>query len=448
MTKFIVLSVLLLLGTVSSSVIDSEMKTQVVIKVCGPNEIETPSGCWNSCSDPRFSKCGDIFPALYNPSFCAYTVENQYVSYTFECQACKNNANVVAVRSGACSCDFLKCGLNQICEDGQCVDRHPVDPLPCKMFCLKGYVCKNGQCVQACGANQYQTPSGCWNSCSDPKFSSCPDFFPALYKPSFCAFTKEGKYVNHTYECQACKNTEIVAVRNEPCSCDFLKCGLNEVCQDGQCVEQTPIDFIQCRIACSPGFVCRNGKCMQNIDITCATIRCAAGYKCLNGKCVLIDLCATIKCMAGYVCKNGKCVKDVISIDPCLNIECLPGLECKLGKCIKKLDACSFIKCAAGFICQDGKCVEIDKCTNIKCKTGFFCNQGECIDKCAVIRCMSGYKCENGQCIPQVGLCGGSICNSEQICQNNKCVAIVSPCALVFCQFGTTCQNGKCVKIS
>lgn len=131
---------LLLIGAVYSQNLVSEgLLVQPSLPLCpGIYECSTPSGCWTSCSDPRFGQCGDVFPLLYNPSFCAYTKDGRYVNYTFECQACKNT-EVVAVRSGACSCDFLKCGANQVCQNGECVDLSVNLCLTVK--CSAGYFC-------------------------------------------------------------------------------------------------------------------------------------------------------------------------------------------------------------------------------------------------------------------------------------------------------------------
>ncbi len=153
-----------------------------------------------------------------------------------------------------------------------------------------------------CGPNQYKTPSGCWNSCSGPQYSACGDIFPALYKPSFCAYTNDGKYVSYTYECQACKAKNVLAVRNEACSCSFIKCGSKETCQNGQCVSQTPV---------------------QPID-KCALIKCGFGTVCRNSQCVSVkpDLCLTTKCSAGFVCSNGNCIKDTKPVNSCNNVKC------------------------------------------------------------------------------------------------------------------------------
>lgn len=118
MTKYTCFAFMLLLGITSATLtLDTQLSDQVAMSKCGSYQCSTPSGCWNSCSDPKYNSCGDMFPALYNPSFCAYTKDGRYVNYTYECQACKNT-DVIAVRNGACSCDFLKCGLNQICQNG------------------------------------------------------------------------------------------------------------------------------------------------------------------------------------------------------------------------------------------------------------------------------------------------------------------------------------------
>jgi hypothetical protein len=90
-----------------------------------------------------------------------------------------------------------------------------------------------------CKTGEVMTPSGCWNSCADPRFQKCPDVFSAIFNPDFCAFTREGKYVSETYECEACKRKEAFAVRKGACSCEFVKCGSGEICRNGQCDRPT-----------------------------------------------------------------------------------------------------------------------------------------------------------------------------------------------------------------
>jgi hypothetical protein len=81
-----------------------------------------------------------------------------------------------------------------------------------------------------CRAGEVMTPSGCWSSCADPRFQKCPDVFLAIYKPDFCAYTSDGKYVSETFECQACQRKDAFAVRKGACSCDFVKCKKGEAC--------------------------------------------------------------------------------------------------------------------------------------------------------------------------------------------------------------------------
>ena len=102
-------------------------------------------------------------------------------------------------------------------------------------------------------------------------------FSPCSLNPSFSAYTNDPKYVSYTYECQACKNTNVLAVRNGACSCSFIKCSSKVICQDGQCVSQTPVQTIdKCTlIKCGFGTFCRNSQsvsvkpnlCLQQRDL-------------------------------------------------------------------------------------------------------------------------------------------------------------------------------------
>ena len=81
-----------------------------------------------------------------------------------------------------------------------------------------------------CQAGEVMTPSGCWSSCADPRFKKCPDAFITIYRPDFCAYTSDGKYVSETFECQACQRKDAFAVRKGACSCDFVRCKKGEAC--------------------------------------------------------------------------------------------------------------------------------------------------------------------------------------------------------------------------
>ena len=87
-----------------------------------------------------------------------------------------------------------------------------------------------------CGPNQYKNLSSCWNSCADPRFKQCPDAFLAIFRPEFCAYTRDDYYVSMTFVFQVCLRHDALAFRNEAYSCDYIKCGSDEVCRNGFCV--------------------------------------------------------------------------------------------------------------------------------------------------------------------------------------------------------------------
>lgn len=131
MPKYNLLVFTLLLGLLSSTVYGTSIAIsplpEVLPLACENDQYLTPAGCWSSCSSSKYDTCGDVFPALYNPSYCGYTEDGRYISYTYECQACKSTG-IVAVRSGACDCSFINCGFAKKCIDGECVNI-PFDPI-------------------------------------------------------------------------------------------------------------------------------------------------------------------------------------------------------------------------------------------------------------------------------------------------------------------------------
>lgn len=69
--------------------------------ICLPGQILSITGCINSCDAPKYDNCPDIFPALYNPSFCAWSNKGEWVNFTYECQAC-TTPGILGVKDGAC----------------------------------------------------------------------------------------------------------------------------------------------------------------------------------------------------------------------------------------------------------------------------------------------------------------------------------------------------------
>lgn len=425
MEKYTICALVLMLGLASATTIGSEISLQYAslpAQVCGANQYNTPSGCWNSCTDPRFRTCGDFFPALYNPSFCAYTRDGQYISYTYECQACQNT-NVVAVRSGACSCDFIRCATNQICRDGQCVNLTPVDPVPCTKLCPRGTICQNNQCVP-----------------------------------------------------------QVVIDR-----CSLVRCAAGYVCQDGQCVIANPCALIRCGF----GYFCDNGQCIDR----CAVIRCREGYDCKEGECVpRPGYCNGVLCAPGHSCVNGQCILSTLPSCNARRVECtLPRPDettcptryyliaptpnfCGItstGEQIGFPEECDACKDTSVQYYWTGRCEDIRPCveqpalcySDANCQVGFSCEAQRCVDRCATVKCYSGTHCVQGQCVPNiqppsagVDSCAAVTCLVGTYCVNGRCIAmyptkpvvepVVDLCHDVICIATTTCVNGQCVPLA
>jgi hypothetical protein len=144
----------------------------------------TPKGCWTSCAHFDFTHCPKFYTKEYDPKNCAYTKDGQYVNHNSACQACKAS-NSLAVTGGACT-------------SAPIVTPAPIAPSGCK-------------------ANEVLTPKGCWASCAHFDFSHCPLGYTKDYNPQNCAYTKDGKYVNHNSACQACKASNSLAVTGGAC---------------------------------------------------------------------------------------------------------------------------------------------------------------------------------------------------------------------------------------
>lgn len=128
---------------------------------CGANYIWN-GGCLKLCTHPDFNNCPNVFPALWNPSFCALLRNGQWRSYTYACQACKDSS-VIGVKVGKCSCQVEPCPSGQSCISGTCssTPQPPQPPSPgnCGIVpCGQGYQCVFGRCVPVpgyCGGQTY-----------------------------------------------------------------------------------------------------------------------------------------------------------------------------------------------------------------------------------------------------------------------------------------------------
>lgn len=73
----------------------------VPFSTCGTNQIYTNKGCFNNCLSSQYLKCPNIFNKIYIPRFCGVDSNQQFSTFSYECQACKATG-IVAVKSGAC----------------------------------------------------------------------------------------------------------------------------------------------------------------------------------------------------------------------------------------------------------------------------------------------------------------------------------------------------------
>lgn len=63
----------------------------------------------------------------------------------------------------------------------------------------------------------YTKDRGCIKSCKSPEFKNCGDVFITLWDPKFCAYFKDGSWKSYTFDCQACKNAEVLGVGKGNC---------------------------------------------------------------------------------------------------------------------------------------------------------------------------------------------------------------------------------------
>ena len=236
---------------------------------CGRFEIYTEErGCIKSCKDPSFQKCLDVFPALWDPKFCALLKDGTWQSYTYQCQACKNT-NAIGVDDGICDdnqkpvkfckkdsecaepeicltgicfnrCKTTKCPGGSICVHGDCIPQigHCSTSADCKkdekcvngkcrnkcwnVICLPEETCVNGVCQKPHNSLDVCPVDANYNivHCKPPRpdEKTCPKvFYVRKPDPIVCGITASGERIDYPRECQACKNKDIVYYFDQPC---------------------------------------------------------------------------------------------------------------------------------------------------------------------------------------------------------------------------------------
>ena len=102
---------------------------------------------------------------------------------------------------------------------------------------------------------EISSPIGCIKSCEGPEFENCPQIFPLLYKPSFCAYLQGGGWRSYTFECRGCLANDVVGITDGACNCRQLGCPDGQQCSNGICIPEAP-EITCANILCSPGFEC------------------------------------------------------------------------------------------------------------------------------------------------------------------------------------------------
>lgn len=345
-----------------------------------------------SCSAPEFAKCGDVFPALFNPSFCALNKKGGWSSFTFACQACTNNfenSDWLAVADGACN--------------GSEPEVQPEPQCSSDSQCQSGEGCMDGVCVNKCAAVSCLAPS----TCVDGRCSIPTTPVPQCRVDGQC---KAG---------EGCSNGVCVN------KCATVLCLAPSTCFDGKC--SVPNNTNTCKLSrdCKSLQLCLNGTCVS-LNQLCGGGICPSGQKCVYNKCIVeventlkLDVCPT---GAKYAVKNCTTRPDDKSC-PLVNYFRQPDpLVCGVkadGSRVnfpRECDACKDktiqyyfdVPChKAPFVCGKGETCEGFYCKSSGCKSSEqcpydwqTCAEGNCIDRCALLRCASG-SCKFGQCAYQ-----------------------------------------------
>jgi hypothetical protein len=308
------------------------------------------------------------------------------------------------------------------CED-RCVDT-AVDPKNCGACgntCPSGQVCDGaGHCAFVCLQGLVLCDGKCIDPLSDPGHCGAS---------GDCLADKAGVACPKGHVCDGAGKCELA------CQPGFVNC-------NGKCIDPNT-DNAHCGASsdcngdfagknCGPGFVCSGGgKC----QLSCQPGLIVCGSKCVdpdtnNKFCGASDDCQGAKageaCAPGFVCNgSGKC-----------ELSCQQGMIACGGKCVDPsthnaycgatndcLGANVGVSCESGFLCSGGKC-------QLSCQPGLIECGGQCIDP----NVDNNFCGASGDCIADPGnVCAaGHVCNGAGKCE-------------LSCQQGLIACNGKCI---
>ena len=269
---------------------------------CDPGSVCTPSG---ACISESCDWC-------QNDQIC-------YVS--------SNNPEGTC-SAAACSSD-ADCGDNYDCVDGTCSESSSCSS---SSDCDEGEICSPaGNCIEGNGGStdECQTDTDCdpGESCDN---GNCVDDGgnggECEMDPGMCSGATP-----HLDEV-ACQCVECTTTSH---------CSGNDICNNGQCVDDSPTNPGTCDTPCSqnqPG-TCSHPTpyCIDDCCVECiGPADCSGGYLCEDNACIPPSGCGSdADCPSGYECDSGTCSppEGGQSCDPEDPMSCPDGQVCNDGTC-------------------------------------------------------------------------------------------------------------------
>ncbi len=259
--------------------------------------------------------------------------------------------------------------------------------------------CNNGVCEAVKECSDSETPV-----CDGKRIKSCSN---GTYIYETCPYECEN---NKCVECKSNFASDCVGEQVRSCSngkFTYNTCSSNEVCDNGQCINNTECDSTL--KSCNGNNIksCQNGRIVNT--------PCGEKQICHDGECVdclngtepfcynnAIRSCnnyhfADQNCPDGQVCKNAKCITCDASEKPFC-----------VGNAIRTCNDNSYVDtpCETGLICRAGVCVADDPDNPAICDINEkpTCDEDGSIKKCTsdgyvLFSCGTNKKCEDGVCI-------------------------------------------------